>query len=262
MSYILGTSWRSYFDFVFVNGDKPRWFAEDIKFKEIDTQTGVIHLGNHEGELRKEKVYSGGSAAEFRRTTGMTGKDTLYVGDHIYGDVHKSKKISGIRTLLIIPELDVEEQIWKSEIGRVYQLAQLQEKMYTSSDAQYIHPDTFAPVRNEARVMFKEITDSMELKYGTMGSLMRHGIHQTHFAYAARKYADIYTSNVYNLLRYNLNTWHFFVPSLTLLPHERNSFENIENNNSTENLLANGNGNGVELEHINTKESDSLIQQV
>ena len=42
-------------------------------------------------------------------------------------DFFRSKKISGIRTLLIIPELDVEEQIWKSEIGRIYQLAQLQE---------------------------------------------------------------------------------------------------------------------------------------
>ena len=42
MSYILGASWRDYFDFVFVNGDKPRWFADDIKFKEIDTQTGLF----------------------------------------------------------------------------------------------------------------------------------------------------------------------------------------------------------------------------
>ena len=44
MSYILGASWRDYFDFVFVNGDKPRWFAEDIKFKEIDTQTGLSRI--------------------------------------------------------------------------------------------------------------------------------------------------------------------------------------------------------------------------
>lgn len=33
------------------------------------------------------------------------GKDVLYVGDHIFGDILKSKKIRGWRTFLVVPEL-------------------------------------------------------------------------------------------------------------------------------------------------------------
>ena len=32
----------------------------------------------------------------------------LYVGDHIYGDVLRSKKALGWRTMLVIPELETE----------------------------------------------------------------------------------------------------------------------------------------------------------
>jgi hypothetical protein len=32
----------------------------------------------------------------------------LYVGDHIYGDIVKSKKDIGWRTMLVVPELEVE----------------------------------------------------------------------------------------------------------------------------------------------------------
>ena len=39
---------------------------------------------------------------------GAKGKDVLYVGDHIFGDVVKSKKIKGWRTFLIVPELNEE----------------------------------------------------------------------------------------------------------------------------------------------------------
>ncbi len=43
---------------------------------------------------------------------GARGKDVLYVGDHIFGDVLRSKKARGWRTFLIIPELFHELQVW------------------------------------------------------------------------------------------------------------------------------------------------------
>ncbi len=36
----------------------------------------------------------------------------LYVGDHIFGDILKSKKIRGWRTFLIVPELATELRVW------------------------------------------------------------------------------------------------------------------------------------------------------
>lgn len=40
------------------------------------------------------------------------GKDVLYIGDHIFGDVLRSKKTRGWRTFLVVPELRHELQVW------------------------------------------------------------------------------------------------------------------------------------------------------
>ena len=43
------------------------------------------------------------------RMLGITGgEELMYVGDHIYGDIVKSKKSVGWRTMLVVPELTVE----------------------------------------------------------------------------------------------------------------------------------------------------------
>ena len=41
----------------------------------------------------------------------------MYVGDHIFGDVLKSKKLRGWRTFLIIPELKDELGVWTNKVS-------------------------------------------------------------------------------------------------------------------------------------------------
>lgn len=41
----------------------------------------------------------------------------LYVGDHIYGDILRSKKTLGWRTMLVVPELETELEIQAASIG-------------------------------------------------------------------------------------------------------------------------------------------------
>lgn len=43
----------------------------------------------------------------------MVGLQVLYVGDHIYGDILRSKKTLGWRTMLVVPELATELDILK-----------------------------------------------------------------------------------------------------------------------------------------------------
>ena len=43
----------------------------------------------------------------------MCGVQVLYVGDHIYGDILRSKKTLGWRTMLVVPELATELDILK-----------------------------------------------------------------------------------------------------------------------------------------------------
>ena len=57
-------------------------------------------------------VFSGGSCDVLTELMGAKGKDVLYVGDHIYGDILKSKKLRGWRTFLVVPELTQELVVW------------------------------------------------------------------------------------------------------------------------------------------------------
>ncbi|KAA3670492.1 uncharacterized protein DEA37_0005185, partial [Paragonimus westermani] len=56
-----------------------------------------------------------GSCQVFSNLIGARGKDVLYVGDHIFGDILKSKKTVGWRTYLVIPELANEIYVWKKK---------------------------------------------------------------------------------------------------------------------------------------------------
>jgi 5'-nucleotidase len=51
----------------------------------------------------------------FSELVGAKGKDVLYIGDHIFGDILKSKKIVGWRTFLIVPEMGQELRVWTSK---------------------------------------------------------------------------------------------------------------------------------------------------
>ena len=74
----------------------------------MDKTTGQLSIGTHTGNLDGSGVYSGGSSEVISKLIGAKGRDVLYVGDHIFGDVLKSKKLRGWRTFLIVPELNEE----------------------------------------------------------------------------------------------------------------------------------------------------------
>ena len=48
----------------------------------------------------------------FSELMGSYDKEVLYVGDHIFGDILKSKKVRGWRTFLVVPELSDELVVW------------------------------------------------------------------------------------------------------------------------------------------------------
>jgi len=68
---------------------------------------------------------SPGSCDVFSELIGAKGKDVLYIGDHIFGDILKSKKIRGWRTFLVVPELSHELHVWLSRNTLYSQLQRL-----------------------------------------------------------------------------------------------------------------------------------------
>ena len=57
-------------------------------------------------------TFRAGSCDVLSKMIGAKGKDVLYFGDHIFGDVLKSKKLRGWKTYLVVPELTRELHVW------------------------------------------------------------------------------------------------------------------------------------------------------
>ena len=98
-------SWRNYFDAVITGAAKPAFFSEPRPLFVLGPD------GEKAGEatsLERGHVYEGGDLASFERLMGISGDRILYVGDHIYGDILRSKKSSLWRTCMVVEELERE----------------------------------------------------------------------------------------------------------------------------------------------------------
>ena len=97
-------SFRHYFDVIIVAAKKPAFFQDRMPL-----------LCREGGELRpaalpyeRGSIYEGGNLHDLEANLGVTGDRILYVGDHIYGDILRSKKESAWRTAMIIQEMEAE----------------------------------------------------------------------------------------------------------------------------------------------------------
>lgn len=71
---------------------------------------------------------------------GVKGKDILYMGDHIFGDILKSKKRQGWRTFLVVPELARELQVWTEKSGEQCQAGDTDFAMQGEVAWSLLHP--------------------------------------------------------------------------------------------------------------------------
>ncbi|MFT7812656.1 cytosolic purine 5'-nucleotidase isoform X2 [Arapaima gigas] len=209
--------WQSYFDLILVDARKPLFFGEGTVLRQVDTTTGRLKIGTYTGPLQHGIVYSGGSSDIVCDLLGAKGKDILYIGDHIFGDILKSKKRQGWRTFLVIPELALELHVWtdKSSLFEELQgldifLAELYKHLDSSSNER---PDISSLQRR-----IKKVTHDMDMCYGMMGSLFRSGSRQTLFASQVMRYADLYAASFINLLYYPFS--YLFRAAHVLMPHE------------------------------------------
>jgi 5'-nucleotidase len=114
MTYVLDgilpeyPSWRNYFDAVITGAAKPAFFSEHRPLLLLGP--GGEPLGEATS-LERGRWYEGGDLVTFERLMGIGGDRVLYVGDHIYGDILRSKKSSLWRTCMVVQEIE-EELAW------------------------------------------------------------------------------------------------------------------------------------------------------
>uniref|UniRef100_A0A8D0AE68 5'-nucleotidase, cytosolic II, like 1 n=1 Tax=Sander lucioperca TaxID=283035 RepID=A0A8D0AE68_SANLU len=212
-------SWRSFFDLIVVDTRKPLFFGEGTVLRQVDTDTGKLRIGTYTGDLQHGTVYSGGSSDIICDLLDVKGKDILYVGDHIFGDILKSKKRQGWKTFLVVPELNIELKVWD-------------QKKNKSLFEELKRLDVFLPLCFRCFITLcpgfsanvvcclclQVLTYRMDMSYGQMGSLLRSGARQTLFASQLMRYADLYSSTCMNLLHYPFN-YLFMAPPVLVSSH-------------------------------------------
>ncbi len=121
-------TWRNFFDVVIVAATKPIFFTERRPLLERDGDT----LRPAQPPLERGKIYEGGNLHDFERALGVTGDEILYVGDHIYGDILRSKKDSAWRTAMIMQELETEIAAYEScreDFAKIEELDEQRERL-------------------------------------------------------------------------------------------------------------------------------------
>ncbi|XP_035672040.1 cytosolic purine 5'-nucleotidase-like isoform X7 [Branchiostoma floridae] len=209
--------WKSYFDAIIVDARKPLFFGEGTPLRKVDCETGKLALGSYIGQMQPNTVYCGGNSELLSEIMGAKGKDVLYVGDHIFGDILKSKKSHGWRTFLVVPELAQELHVWTDKqdlFSRLQNFDKLLADVYKELDSR----SKDIPDISSLQKAIKEVTHEMDMSYGMMGSLFRSGSRQTYFASQVIRFADLYATSFINLLYYPFS--YFFRAPHVLMPHE------------------------------------------
>jgi HAD superfamily 5'-nucleotidase-like hydrolase len=224
-----GTPWRGLFDLVIVEARKPSFFSgRQAVYRLVDEEQGLLHP--HHGALEAGRVYAGGDALRVESSLGLSGAQILYVGDHLFGDVHVSKAMLRWRTGLVLREIEPEVRALEASRAADARLAELMSRK-VQLDAHLARlrlerqrremgygPRT-GPMAGrrvgEIEAESKALNDegqaldaliaplakaSGEIGNETWGPLMRAGNDKSLFARQVERYADIYTSRVSNLL--------------------------------------------------------------
>jgi len=229
-------NWRDLFDLVVVSAAKPRFFAEDpAAFRVVDEHRGW--LAPHRGPFEMGAVYHGGSARLVEASLGLTGDQILYVGDHLFGDVHMSKATLRWRTVLILRELEAEIEasarfaVDEAHLRRlmadkaaaedrlaVLRLRRVREVGEVSAATQRSIDIELAALRRLDERISPLAQAAAQLGNTRWGPLMRAGHDKSLFARQVERYADLYTSRVSNLGR--RTPFAYLRAVRTSLPHD------------------------------------------
>jgi 5'-nucleotidase len=255
MSYLLDgalpayPNWKSYFDVVVVSAAKPEFFTADHPFLELDA-VGEPTKKQQDGPFQRGRIYQGGNLKAFEERARASGDRVLFVGDHIYGDMLRSRKSSNWRTAMVLQEMEHEVATYDRLRGELSKLDRL--------DAELIHVDAELNERQsslralqklgdqtpgsdqvvDARRSVKEMIETLRksLRAATAqhrtleaeidhafnpywGPLFREGYEISKFGEQVEAYACVYTSRVSNFRFYS--PMQYFRGPRDRMPHER-----------------------------------------
>lgn len=260
MSYLLEGKldeyprWINYFDLVLVGAHKPNFFTKNNPFVRVDVATGEA-MDTPVDRFEGRGVYQGGSFARFEELFRQRGDEVLYVGDHIYGDIIRSKKDSLWRTALVLEELETEllssrqHQRLQADLLVLeehrslldHEVRSLKHKVSTVESA-LDHTeqsargrvDALARARRQLRLLLDRkrrdlravinrraaLAAEIDAGYNPYwGSVFKEAGENSRFGHQVEQYACLYTSRVSNFLAYS--PAQYFRSPRHWMPHEK-----------------------------------------
>lgn len=250
--------WLRHFDVVFTGCGKPGFFNSRKPLFQVDTKTGhlvntddgapIAPIGEDVGMeqmgwqppaahskfgVNEVKVFQGGTYGDLHKVVGvLSGMEVLYVGDHIYGDILRSKKTLGWRTMLVVPELEQELIVLSKCGGQTRELKELREQRDGLDDQiqrlewgiSMEHPsngstpgapansadaveETLNSLRNQReetrQIHRSKLKEHHQMFHPIWGRLLKTGYQNSLLAHQIERFACLYTSHVNNLLFYS-----------------------------------------------------------
>lgn len=243
-------SWRNYFDIIIVSACKPEFFTEERPFVELDAAGAPLDRPST-GPFVRGRIYSGGNLKAFESRARAGGDGVLFVGDHIYGDMLRSRKSSSWRTAMIVQELEHEIATTDAQRARLTELDRMDARL-NQLDAELNERQTAlrtllrgesdgAERRAAAGAKQRAIKADIERLRGELkrtntehralelesdaafnphwGPIFREGYEISKFGEQVEAYACVYTSRVSNLRFYS--PMQYFRGPRDRMPHER-----------------------------------------
>lgn len=241
--FLPGTmTWRNLFALVVISSRKPAFFASNNLMFEVVDDGDLLRVV--EGTLEEGKVYFGGTAARVEKALGLDGDEILFIGDHMFGDVHQSKKLLHWRTAMILRELEEELtavlgwqknqkkidelMVEKERLEFVFSQLRVQRQRQRSgygtpivkksselSDKMNALRDRLVALDNQIAPL---VMGAGQIHNKHWGLMMRAGNDKSMMARQIEHHADVYTSRVSNFL---FETPYVFLRSLRgTLPHD------------------------------------------
>ncbi len=243
--------WLELFDLVVVGSCKPAYLTdpnlnlfrvmpEDGSLKNTDGLFEIEALGENGSAkfLVMGKTFQGGNWNHLQAMLDIeAGEEILYVGDHLYADVLRSKRALGWRSCFIMPELVEEMRIFHKQLGlwnSIMELRKLREELNSYADVlkREMKTSSFSDSRHLEKKLSQIEEDDGKVKikladahseYHTAfhprwGQMFVAGYQDSRFGYFVKNYACLYTSKATNLGL--ASTSRAFRTSGELLPHD------------------------------------------
>lgn len=238
--------WLDLFDLVVVGSCKPAYmldpylnlFRVNPDDGSLLNTDGIFEIDScKEGAqefLSRGKTFQGGNWQHLHKMleTGAGG-EILYVGDHLYSDVLRSKKALGWRSVFIMPELEEEMCAFRENSEQFHQIKELRElqtelmllaediRLNKEGDDSTVQAELDQILEQESLLKAKAVEimrDWHNAFHPVWGAIFHAGYQDSRFAFYVENYACLYTSRATNLGL--ASTWRSFRTNVEMLPHD------------------------------------------